>query len=148
MLTFEGDRVFPVPPAELWPKLSDASFLVYCVPDGTVKGTPERSKAACLVRPGFAFVRGSMDVTVDIVEAVAPTHVKMQLTSKGIGTSSDVVVSMTIAAEGSGSKIHYYAEITRLGGLLRAVPGGLIRGSAQKVIEDVWKNVEKKLTPS
>jgi hypothetical protein len=33
------------------------------------------------------------------------------------------------------------AEVKSLGGLLKMVPSGLIRGAAQKVIEDVWNGV-------
>jgi hypothetical protein len=35
--------------------------------------------------------------------------------------------------------------VKNLGGLLKMVPGGLIRGSANKVIEDVWTGVAQKL---
>ncbi len=37
--------------------------------------------------------------------------------------------------------------MTQLGGLLKMVPSGLIRGAAQKVIEDVWDGIAKKLVP-
>lgn len=143
MLTFDGQRDFPVPPATLWAKLRDAAFLVACVPDGTVKGTPQRERAECTVRPGVSFIRGSLDVVLEILEAVEPTSVRLQLASKGIGTSSDVVVNLTIAPQGEGARIEYHAELTRLGGLLRALPSGLIRGAAQKIIEDVWANVAR-----
>lgn len=145
MLTFDGERSFSLPPAQLWPKLRDASFLVQCVPDGTVIGTPQPDRAQCNVRPGIAFIGGSLDAEISILDAVEPSSVKIQLSSKGIGTSSDVVVSLGIEAKDGGSWVKYLAEVTRLGGLLKAVPSGLIRGAAQKIIDQVWANVEKKL---
>ncbi len=33
MVRFEGERDFPLAPAELWAKLTDARFLVQCLPD-------------------------------------------------------------------------------------------------------------------
>ena len=57
MMQFEGDQDFALEPTALWTKLRDASFLVGCVPDASIEGTPERDRAKCSVRPGLAFVR-------------------------------------------------------------------------------------------
>jgi carbon monoxide dehydrogenase subunit G len=145
MLRFEGDREFPLPPAEVFAKLRDARFLVRCIPDSTPRGEPTLDKAQCQVRPGFAFVRGTLDVTLEVVEAVDPTKLRIMLFSKGIGTSSDVEAIANFAAKDSGTALHWTAEVKRLGGLLKAVPSGLIRGAAQKVIEDLWTGVAAKL---
>lgn len=145
MLTFDGERGLPLPPQQLWPKMRDAAFLVQCIPDGTVAGTPTRDHAECSVRPGLSFVRGSLESTIDILAASEPSSVKIQLGSKGVGTSSEVVVHLAIEAKDETSWIKYHAEVTRLGGLLKAIPGGLIRGAAQKIIEQVWENVGKRL---
>lgn len=142
---FEGNREFTIPPEHLWPKLRDAGFLVACIPDVTVKGEPTRDKAVCAVKPGFSFAGGSLDVTLHILDGTEPTALKFQLLSKGIGASADVDVSLTIAPAEAGSKIHWAADITRLGGLLKMVPSGLIKGAAQKVIEDVWGGVARQL---
>jgi len=145
MLTFDGERELPVPPDQLWPKLRDAAFLVQCIPDGKVLGTPTREHAECSVRPGLSFMMGSLDSTIDILEGVEPSSVKIQLGSKGIGASSDVTVTLQIEPKDGVSWIKYQAEVTRLGGLLKAIPAGLIRGAAQKIIEQVWENVGKRL---
>jgi carbon monoxide dehydrogenase subunit G len=36
--------------------------------------------------------------------------------------------------------------VMELGGLLKMVPSGLVRGAAHKVIEDVWNGIAKALT--
>jgi carbon monoxide dehydrogenase subunit G len=144
MLHFEGDREFPLAPAELWPKLRDARFLVTCISNATVEGEPERDKAVCTVRPGFAFVRGTLRTTIEVLDAKEPTDLRFRLSSKGIGTSSEVETALTIAAAGPGSRVRWTADVKRLGGLLKAMPAGLIRGAAQKTIEDVWQEVAKK----
>ena len=41
--------------------------------------------------------------------------------------------------------MHWIAEVKELGGLLKMVPQGLIRGAAQKVLDDAWTAVEAKL---
>ena len=145
MMAFEGDRDFPQAPADVWAKLSDARFLVQCIPDSSPVGTPEPRRAQCTVRPGFSFVRGSLEVTLEVVEAIAAQSIRIAVSSKGIGTTADVETMLTFQPQQTGSRVHWKAEVTRLGGLLKAVPGGLIRGAAQKVIEDVWTSVAERL---
>jgi carbon monoxide dehydrogenase subunit G len=145
MMIFEGDRDFSLPVDSLFTKLADASFLVQCIPDSSVTGKADKKHAVCTVRPGFAFIRGSLEVTLEVAEAIEPHSIRLLLASKGIGSSSDVETLLTFAPQAAGTRIHWKAEVKRLGGLLKAVPGGLIRGAAQKVIQDVWTGVEKKL---
>jgi carbon monoxide dehydrogenase subunit G len=148
MLHFEGERDFSLAPLDLWRKLRDARFLVTCIPDAIVQGEPRLDKAICSVRPGFAFVSGTLDTTVEVLEAKEPADLRLLLSSKGIGSSSEVETVLTIAGADSGSRVHWTADVKRLGGLLKAVPSGLIRGAAQKVIEDVWKGIQEKVVSS
>jgi carbon monoxide dehydrogenase subunit G len=145
MQRFEGERRFAQTIDQLWPLFSDAAFLARCVPDATVKGEPQRDRAQYTVHPKLAFARGSMDVTMEIIERREPELVRFRLTSKGIGTSSTVETALTLTPAESGTMLKWVAEITQLGGLLKMVPSGLVRGAAQKVIEDVWDGIAKAL---
>jgi carbon monoxide dehydrogenase subunit G len=145
MLHLEGDRDFPLAPEALWAKLSDARFLVRCIPDSEPSGEAEAGRAVCKVRPGFAFVRGTLEVTLQVTEAKSPETVRLQLHSKGVGSSSDVAVALALAAHDGGTRVHWGADILHLGGLLKAVPSGLVRAAAQKVLADVLAGVERQL---
>src|SRR5947209_19441528 len=105
MLHFEGKRDFALAPVDLWAKLRDARFLVTCIPEATIQGAPERDKAVCTVRPAFAFVGGTLETTIEIVNAKEPTDLRFRIASKGVGTSSEVETTLTIAAAGSGSRV-------------------------------------------
>jgi carbon monoxide dehydrogenase subunit G len=144
-LTFGGDKQFARPPAEVWAKLSDARFLVQCIPNAEVLGTPEAVTAVCKLRPGFAFIRGTLEVTLTIVEKAEPASVRLALHSKAIGASSDVEAVLAMTPNEGGTALHWTAEVKTLGGLLKMVPQGLIRGAAQSVIDDVWKQVDARV---
>jgi carbon monoxide dehydrogenase subunit G len=148
MLRFDGQKDFPrLTPAALWEKLSDARFLVQCVPDVHKISSQEHEQATFILRPGFAFVRGTLDMTMRIAEAVAPSSVRIVLNSKGIGSSSEVEAMLAITALDGGARVNWVAEVKQLGGLLKAIPQGLIRGAAQKVVQDAWSAVEARLAP-
>jgi carbon monoxide dehydrogenase subunit G len=145
MVRFEGEKDFPQPPAELWAKLSDARFLVQCFPDVETVAEAGPDHARMLLRPGFSFMRGSMEATLRVVDAVALESARYLIANKGIGSSADVEATFALAPQGTGTRIRWTAEVKALGGLLKMVPAGLIRGSAQKVVNDTWSAVEAKL---
>jgi carbon monoxide dehydrogenase subunit G len=145
MINFDGQKDFPRHAlATLFERLSDTRFLVQCVPDVHEIKEQAREQAKFVLRPGFAFIRGSLDVSMRVTEAASPT-IRLVLTSKGIGTSSEVEAVLTLTALEAGTRVNWTAEVKSLGGLLKAVPRGLIRGAAQKVINDAWNAVEAKL---
>jgi carbon monoxide dehydrogenase subunit G len=143
MMQFEGDRDMPLSPLAVWQKLSDARFLVQCVPDVESVSQSEENRAVCIIRPGFAFVRGTLELTIQVPEAVPESSVRLLLHTKGIGSSSDVEAILTLVAQDDGTRVHWIVSIKSIGGLLKAVPQGLIKAAAQKVIADVWMGVER-----
>ena len=144
MQSFEGERIFALPPEQLWPKLRDAALLATCIPDATPHEGATRDQAVCTVRPGFSFMRGSLDVTIHVLGGEKPTTLKYSQHSKGIGSSSEVETSLTLSACEQGTKVQWRSEVKSMGGLLKALPSGLVRGAAQKVIEDGWAGVAAK----
>src|SRR5262245_4945354 len=141
MVRFEGDRDFTQPPAEVWEKLSDPRFLVTCIPDVETVKEVSADHADLVLRHGLAFVRGTLDVNLKVVEGVSPTLARMHIRGKGIGSSSDVEATLTFAPQDAGTRVHWITEIKELGGLLKMVPAGLIRGAAEKVVNDAWTAV-------
>lgn len=141
MIQFEGARDFTLPPQVVWAKLSDARTLADCVPGIESVARAEPEEVVCTIRPGLAFVRGTLAVTVRVVEAVPDTSLRYAVLSKGIGSSSEVEAALAFAPHDSGTRVHWTATVKHLGGLLKAVPQGLIRGAAEKVIADAWARV-------
>jgi carbon monoxide dehydrogenase subunit G len=145
MLHYEGEKDFPQPPPELWAYLSDARFLANCVPDVEAVTRAEPAVAEFRVRPGLAFVRGTLNALLQVVEAEEAASVRLRVLGKGIGSSSTVEAVLAFAPRDGGSRVHWTADVTQLGGLLKAVPRGLIQAAAQKVIEDLWAAVGARL---
>jgi carbon monoxide dehydrogenase subunit G len=145
MVRFEGEKVFAQSPALLWSRLTDLPFLLTCLPDlGRVENV-SAEEATFVLRPSLAFIRGTLNAHMSLVEKTPESEARFRLEAKGIGSSSTVEATLTLVAKGEGTLLRYVAEITQLGGLLKMVPSGLIRGAAQKVVADVLTSIEKKL---
>ncbi len=145
MLHFEGDTDFSQAPAVVWTKLRDTRFLVDCIPGVESVSQAEADTAVCVLRPGFSFIRGTLEITLRVVEAAENTSLRVTAHGKGIGSGNDVETALTFIAHDGGTRIHWTADITNLTGLIKAVPQGLLKGAAQKVIGDVWATVQAKV---
>jgi carbon monoxide dehydrogenase subunit G len=145
MVHFEGNKSFPQAPAHVWGKLTDARFLAECVPGVEAVTHAEPARVSCTLRPGFAFVRGTLELSIEVVDAVPDKSARIVLNTKGIGTTSAVEASFTLGPEGAGTRMHWSADVKTLGGLLKAVPQGLIKAAADKVITDSLVAIEAKL---
>jgi carbon monoxide dehydrogenase subunit G len=145
MVHFDGDKEFGQSPGGLWSKLSDPRFLVQCLPDVESVSRAEADAAEFKLRPGLSFVRGTLEVTLRREDAVREKSVRFTAVGKGIGSTSEVETVLSFEPKEEGTRVHWTADITELGGLLKAVPQGLIKASAQKVIADIWAAVEKKI---
>jgi len=146
MIQFQGDRDFPLPPAEVWAKLSDPRFLVQCVPDVEKVHEADERHARWTLRPGFSFVRGTIDIDMQVADKVPDTSAKFVCRGKAIGSTNTVEAAFVLSPTETGTHLHWTAEVKELTGLLKMVPQGLIRGGAQKVLNDVWASVEARLT--
>jgi carbon monoxide dehydrogenase subunit G len=145
MLHFEGARDLPQAAPVVWGKLRDTRFLVQCIPgvESVAESGPDR--AVCTLRPGFSFVRGTLELTLQVVEVEPGKTARLLLQSKGIGTTSDVEAAYTVEPRDAGSHLTWTIDIKELGGLLKAVPQGLVKAAAQKVISDAWAAVDARL---
>jgi carbon monoxide dehydrogenase subunit G len=119
---------------------------VTCIPDVVSVTKSEPTEAVCTIRPGFAFVRGTLELSILVSEAVPDQAIKLLLKTKGIGNTTTVEAHLALAPHDAGTRVHWQAQVTEMGGLLKMVPQGLVRGAAQKVIADAWAAVEQKIT--
>jgi carbon monoxide dehydrogenase subunit G len=145
MVHLEGEKLLSLAPAALWAKLTDLNFLVTCIPDvGRVVEVKDRT-AVVTVQPGFSFVRGEIQLTLEKLEESPPDSARFLFKTKGIGSSSEVETAFTIAGTQEGSKLHWTADLKQVGGLLKAAPQGLLQAAAQKVMNDLWTRLEARL---
>jgi uncharacterized protein len=144
MIHFEGDRSFSLPITEVALKLSDAGFLVNCLPDSQItEATPD--KAVWKLRPKLSFLTGGLNAEMATTAREPGKSVAFKVFTKALGASSTVITNLTFLEAEGGTVVHWTGELTEVTGLLKAVPKGLLQGTAQKVIDDVWAAVTARL---
>lgn len=146
MVQFEGDQAFPLAPETVAAKLSDAAFLIDCLPDAEQPtATPDRGHFR--LRPKLSFVTGHLDITLEVTDREPGRSAGFKIFSKAIGATSTVLARMEFRPDGDGTAVHWGGMISEVTGLLKMVPKGLMQATAQKVIEDVWAAIRARLVP-
>lgn len=145
MIHFEGERSFPRPLASTYAKLSDAAFLVECVPDAHV-AEASADRAAWKLKPKLSFLTGSLDAVLTVTAREPDKQAAFRITTKAIGASSTVTATLHFSESGPESTaVHWSADLVEVTGLLKMAPKGLLQGTAEKVIEDMWTAIAAKL---
>jgi carbon monoxide dehydrogenase subunit G len=148
MLQFEGEKTLPLGPEACWMKLTDSEFLSQCIPNVESVSQSAPSQIQLKLRPGVSFVRGTLDVTIKVEKGEPGKSARYAAHSRAIGSSSDAEAKLNLEPVPGGTHLRWTVVIKTLGGLLKAVPQGLIKASVQKVITDLWSEVEQKLSAS
>ncbi len=141
MEPFAGEETFAAPPAAVFKVLTDLDATARIIPDLVSSEKVDARTLKCVVKPGFSFIRSTMKATLTIVEAVEPSAAVLHVDASGIGTSMRSESTMKIEPAGAGCKVRWQAQITAMKGLVSAVPQGLIRAAADKVLGDGWKAI-------
>lgn len=148
MLHLSGEEKFDQTPEVIWKSLAQPEFLCRCFPgvDRVIR-SDERSMAV-IVRPGFSFVRGTLEVSIEFVETDPSRSARVLIDVKGVGSSAQLETRLELAAADGGTRITWDADALQVGGLLKAVSQGLMQAAAQKVAADTWASIRARLSTS
>lgn len=146
MIQLQGEKRLAGSCEQLYAELADLQNLVKTLPDiKTVKEVTE-NHAVVVVAPSLSFVKGELETVIDRTAANPPLSAILQVASKGIGTSMKVSASFNLSAVENATQLQWQAQVLELGGLLKLVPAGLLKGAASKVIEGWLTSLEQRLS--
>ena len=146
LIQLEGTRQFAVPPERLYDELADLPKLVQTLPDVKTVKEVSADHAVIVVAPGLSFLKGELETTINRISATPPSQATLNIASKGIGTTVKVQADFTLSAKDAGTQLHWQAQVTELGGLVKLVPTSLLKGAAQKVIDGWLNSLEQRLS--
>ena len=139
MLT--GTETLPASLAVIFARLSDASFLVACLPDAeTIVATAD--VATWNQRPKLAFLSGTLRVTLTIVERKPEQSATFQMLAEASGASSTTITTLAFRASHDATEIAWTSDTVAVTGLLKIVPRTVLQAATQKVIAEVWLAIQ------
>lgn len=146
MIHFEGDRQLAATPADAWTKLRDARFLAGCIQGAQPSSEPDtEDEAHCVVRPNLPFARGATALTLKVAEAEEPSRLCIMVLGQGSNFTSEVETHLTLSEHQGGTRVHWSADVKKLGGMLQMAPTAQVHAAAQKITQEVWSLVSARI---
>ncbi len=144
-IEFGGEELFDATPEQLFGLLTNLDAMAATIPDLVSSERVDEHTLKCVVRPGFSFLRGKMNLAISLGDITPPAQAAMNVTASGIGVAMDVVSQLNIAPEGAGARLNWSARVENRKGLISAVSPTLIKAAADQVIRHAWTEVRKQL---
>jgi carbon monoxide dehydrogenase subunit G len=142
---FGGEESFAAKPAQLYALLTDLDAIGETIPDRVSSQRSADGGLECVVRPGFAFLRGTLKLKMTLDELAPPSAATMRVQGNGIGVDVQIVSTMRIAPHDDGSRLAWTAQIVALKGLVATVSSGLIAAAADQVMRQGWRRIRERL---
>jgi carbon monoxide dehydrogenase subunit G len=140
-LTFGGEETFPVPTERLFAALTDLDQLAKTIPDLVSSEKIDDRTLHCVVRPGFSFLRGTLRLTISIVDLDGPKSASMRIAADGIGAHINIESQLQIDPTEGGCKLTWTAAVIELKGLVATISRSLISAAAERTIKNAWARV-------
>jgi carbon monoxide dehydrogenase subunit G len=142
-LEFGGEEHFAARPERVFDVITDLDLLAQHIPDIVSANRLDEHTLECIVRPGFAFLRGTMRMTIQLTELVRPRSACMRIDASGIGQTIRIVSRSLIEPEGAGALLRWQAQVVERRGLVATISKALIQAAAGQVIRDAWQKVHR-----
>src|SRR5271155_385569 len=146
---YDGSFEVPVSKQKVYDFVLDPAKITSIFPDVQDVKVIDESNFTLKAKVGISFIRGMMDVKMNIVERTPPSFARMK--AKGNGMSSSVELDNTFTIEdapgGNGTVVKWAAD-AKISGLMASVGSRLIDAAAQKYVAEIIGSLREKLASS
>ena len=144
---YDGSFEVPVPKQKVYDFVMDPAKITSIFPDVQDVKVIDENNFTLKAKVGISFIKGMMDVKMNIAERTPPTFARMK--AKGNGLSSSVELDNSFAIEdapgGSGTVVKWAAD-AKIAGLMASVGSRLIDAAAQKYVAEIIGSLKEKLS--
>ena len=147
-LDLSGVEQFTSTPEEVFGVVTDIDRMPALIPDLQSHQKIDDDRLKCIVRPGFSFIRGKLNLEIQMTEIKPPESALMRVTAKGIGMEIDIESRFKVSPAEGGTQMAWSARVTRLKGLVAAVSPALTTAAAEVVLRASWGQLREQLGES
>jgi len=144
---YDGSFEVPASKQKVYDFATDPTKITSIFPDVQDVKVIDRTNFTLKAKVGISFIKGMMDVKMNIVEEDPPRYVKMKAKGNGLSSSVELENSFTIedGAGGNGSLVKWSAD-AKIAGLMASVGSRLIDAAAQKYVAEIIGSLKEKLS--
>ena len=150
ILSISGTEAIRRPAQEVYQKLVDLDFIKDGIPDAESTTVINADELRCRIRPGVSFLKGTLDVILNVTSREPASAAAMKVNGKAMGATVELDTRMQVRPTGDGSscEVDWTSDVIHLGGLLKMVSKGMIEGLAAKVSRKAWQDIRERIENS
>ena len=145
MQKLEGKIHIKGSPEAIWEFLTDPEKLALCLPDVEKMDVKDKKHFTVTIRPQLAFISGSFTAEISLKNLKKPERASLKAIVEGIGGSAEVSSSFKCKKTSAKETELTWNSTIALHGVLSTLPGALIEGFANRMSEQFFVCIEKKL---
>ncbi len=141
----KGSHKFAASPQVVWDALHNSTILQKCIPGAEEVAWRGDSAIFARVNVGMGPVKGSYDAEAQVVEHVAPSHMRAVYNRKGANNSIEGSAVIDLAPDGTGTALTYNAVAT-LGGTVAMADNPLVRPIVEGQLNQFFNRLDQQLS--
>ncbi len=144
-MNFEGTFEVDATSERVFKAVMDPNEISSCIPGFKSLNVISPEEYSVVVRVGLAFIKGDFNIKFKVVERDENRHAKLTGNGQGMGGTLDLDAIMDLSEASGKTKMDWKAD-AKVGGRLGSMGQRLIGGQAQKLIKELFDNLQKKLS--
>ena len=144
-MNFDGTFEVNTTSERVFTTVMDPNEISSCIPGFKSLNIVSPDEYSVVVKAGLAFIKGEFNIKFRVVEKENNKHAKLTGIGQGLGGTVDLEAVMDLSETDGKTKMDWKAE-AKVGGKLGSMGQRLIGGQAQKLIKELFENLEKKLS--
>ncbi len=144
---FQGHETLQAAPEAVFAAVTDPYALAVAMPGLVSAQRVDERTARAVVQPGLSFVASQVRLTLRIAEATSPQFAAICVEAQSVGVSMtiDATLRLEPGSPPSTTQLNWTSHVSNMKGLITAVPVGLIRAAAQRVITEGWARLRQQI---
>ena len=146
MIEIRGTEEFACDRDRVHAGLSDLEQVAAALPGLTRIERSDRDTVVCRVRPGLAFLSGSLRTTITRRKEAGPGALRYGIDSRGIGAGAVANAHIRCLPDSDDRcRVEWRVQVEELSGLLKPVGASLIEAAMGKVAAATWEGLHTRL---
>ena len=143
---YDGSFEVPAKKDKVYEFVTDPAKITSIFPDVQDIKVVDPNTFTLKAKVGISFIKGMMDVKLNIVERNPPSVVKMKAKGNGLSSSVELENTFTMEDARAGGTVVKWTADAKVAGLMASVGSRLMEAAAEKYVVEIIGSLKQKLS--
>jgi carbon monoxide dehydrogenase subunit G len=143
---YQGSFEVSASPEKVYAFVTDPKKITTIFPDASDIRVVDENNFSAKVKVGMSFIRGTLDVKMNMVEKKPGEFAKLKARGTGMSSSVDLESSFTLEGGKAGGTVISWVADAKISGMMASVGSRLMDSAAEKYVTQIVTALKKKLS--